>query len=104
MAVELAPKNPNFPSTLGAAHYRARDWKAAIAALEQSRAMREGGDAHEWFFLAMAHWQLGEKVKAREWYDRAAKWMEKHPPGSDELRRFRAEAADVLSAKPKKDD
>ena len=103
-AVKLAPKNPNYPSTLGAAYYRARDWKAAIAALHDSRKLRDGGDAHEWFFLAMAHWQLGEKEEARKWYDRGAKWMEKHQPDSDELRRFRAEAADVLAAEPKKDD
>ena len=34
----------------------------------------------DWFFLAMARWQLGEKDKAREWYDRAVQWMDKNQP------------------------
>ena len=70
----------------------AGDWKAAIAALEKSMELRKGGDSNDWFFLAMAHWQLGEKDKAREWYDRAVQWMDKNQPKNEELRRFRAEA------------
>ena len=53
------------------AHYRAGDWKASLTALEKSMELRKGGDSFDWFFLAMAHWQLGEKDEAREWYDRA---------------------------------
>jgi hypothetical protein len=62
----------------------------------------KGGDAAQWFFLAMAYWKLGEKDKARAWYDRAAAWMDKHHPNSGDLRRFRAEAAQVLELKEKK--
>jgi hypothetical protein len=51
------------------------------------------------FFLAMAHWQLGHKTEARQWYDRAVQWMEKNKPKDDELRRFRAEAAKLFQAK-----
>ena len=51
-------------------------------------ALRKGGDAYDWFFLAMAHWQLGEKGKAREWYNRAVQWMDKSQPSNEELRRF----------------
>ena len=79
-AVELEPKNWAYRNTLGAAQYRAGDWKAAIAALEKSMELRKGGDSNDWFFLAMAHWQLGEKDKAREWYDRAVQWMDKNQP------------------------
>src|SRR5262249_19838876 len=57
--------------TLGVAQYRAGDWKAAIMALEKSMELRKGGDSFNWFFLAMAHWQLGETNKARACYDRA---------------------------------
>jgi hypothetical protein len=48
------------------------------------------------FFIAMAHWQLGEHGEARKWYDRAVEWMEKYEPEDEELRRFRAEAEDLL--------
>src|SRR5439155_5853056 len=34
-AVQLAPKVGNYWNTLGVAHYRAGDWKAAIAALDK---------------------------------------------------------------------
>jgi tetratricopeptide (TPR) repeat protein len=102
-AVELAPKNPAYLNTLGAAYYRAGDWKAAIAALEKSMKLRKGGDSYDWFFLAMAHWQLGEKGKARTWYDLAAQWMDKNQPTNEELLRFRAEAAELLGIEKKKD-
>jgi len=95
-AVELAPENPTYHNTLGAAHFRAGDWKAAIVALEESMELRSGGDSTDWFFLAMAHWQLGEKDKAREWYDRAVQWMDKNRPTDEELRRFRAETEELM--------
>jgi hypothetical protein len=46
--------------------------------------------------------RLGEKDKAREWYDRAVQWMDKNQPKNDELRRFRAEAAELLELKENK--
>ncbi len=46
-----------------------------------------------------AHWQLGEKEKAREWYDKAVQWMDNNQPANDELRRFRSEAAELLGIK-----
>ncbi len=101
-AIELAPTHPGFPNTLGAAHYRAGDWKAAIAALEKSMELRKGGDSNDWFLLAMTHWQLGEKDKARDWYDRAVQWMDKNQPTDEDLRRFRAEAAELLGVKEEK--
>jgi hypothetical protein len=68
--------------------------------------MRDGGDAFDWFFLAMAHGQLGHKDEARKWYDKAVEWMEKNKvqlekdaEHRDELQRFRAEAKDVLGLK-----
>jgi hypothetical protein len=44
----------------------------------------------------MAHWQLRHQDEARQWYDRAARWM-KYNPAADELTRFRAEADALLS-------
>jgi serine/threonine protein kinase/Flp pilus assembly protein TadD len=99
-AVEQAPKKGEFWNTLGVARYRAGNWQAAVAALEKSRQLRSGGDAFDFFFLAMAHWQLGDKAQARNWYDQAIKWME-HKPKDDDLDHFRDEAAALLGfAKP----
>ena len=102
-AVELAPKEGTFQNTLGVAHYRAGDWKAAITALEKSMELRKGGDSFDWFFLAMSHEQLGDKEKARQWYDRATQWMDKNQGADEELRRFRTEAAQVLGLDKNKD-
>ena len=54
--------------------------------------LRQGGDVFDWFFLAMAHWQLGHKEEARRWYDRAVQWTEKNKREDEELGRFQAEA------------
>jgi tetratricopeptide (TPR) repeat protein len=98
-AVELEPERGGFWNTLGVALYRAADWTEARAALSKSMTLRRGGDAFDWFFLAMAHWQLGGQSEARKWYDQAVQWMEKNRPKDDELRRFRAEAEELLQIK-----
>jgi tetratricopeptide (TPR) repeat protein len=95
-AVELAPDSGMIWNTLGVAQYRNGDWKAAVEALRKSVQLRQGSDSADFFFLAMAHWQLGEKQKARAWYDRAVAWMDKNRPQNEELNRFRSEAAALL--------
>jgi uncharacterized protein HemY len=95
-AVELAPARDDLWNTLGVAQYRNGEWKAAVEALMKSVQLREGGGSFDFFFLAMAHWQLNEKDKARAWYDRAVAWMDKHEPNDKDLKRFRAEATALL--------
>jgi tetratricopeptide (TPR) repeat protein len=100
-AVLLAPKGGDCWMTLGVAHYRAGDWKAAVAALNRATELRSGGDSTEWFFLAMAHWQLGDKQQARSWYDRATQRMDEKQPRDQKLHRWRAEAAALLGVTDK---
>jgi tetratricopeptide (TPR) repeat protein len=97
-ATELAPKWGAVWNTLGVAHYRAGDWKAANAALEKSTEL-QGDNAFDEFFMAMTQWQLGKKPEARRAYDQAVQWMEKNQPKNEELRRFRAEAEALLGIK-----
>jgi hypothetical protein len=61
--------------------------------------LRNGGDPTDWFFLAMAHWRLGDRDGGRAWYDRAVQWMKEHRSQDVELRCFRAEAAGLLGIK-----
>jgi serine/threonine protein kinase/Tfp pilus assembly protein PilF len=84
---------------LGYSHYRAGDWNAALTALENSIQGVSNEDGSSQFFLAMAHWQLGHKQKAHEWYDQAVALMEKYDPLDADLRRRRAEAAQLLGLK-----
>jgi serine/threonine protein kinase/Flp pilus assembly protein TadD len=98
-AVELAPERREFWNTLGVALYRAGDWPEAVTALSKSMSLRKGGDPFDWFFLAMAHWQLGEKIEGRKWYDQAVSRMERKRTNDQELIRFRAEAEELLQIK-----
>ena len=95
-AVEQEPKQGRYWNCLGAAHYRARQWNAAVDAFNRSMELREGGSTIDWFLLAMAYWQLGDKVESRKWYDKAVKWMEKNEPEDAEQRRFHLEATALL--------
>ena len=98
-AVDLAPNEGNNWNTLGAAHYRAAEWTAAIDCLNKSGELRTGGDSFDWFFLAMAHWQLDHKEEARKWFQNADGWMDTNQPNNEELLRIREEAAKLLAAK-----
>jgi hypothetical protein len=70
--------------------------------------LRSGGDGTVWFYLAMAAWQMGDKRKARKWYDEAVRWMDQPDEDkfyrdptrqTDEIRCLRAEAAELLAVK-----
>jgi tetratricopeptide (TPR) repeat protein len=95
-AVGLTPKVAEQWSTLGVAHYRAGNWTESVGALQKSMDLGMRGDGLGGFFLAMAHWRLGNKGQARTWYDRALAWVEGSQPP-------RAEAAQLLGVEKKKD-
>jgi tetratricopeptide (TPR) repeat protein len=95
-AVELVPRGEDCWRALGVACYRAGDWQGAVTALRKAMALHSRGDSWEWFVLAMAHWQLGDKQQARTWYDRAIRWMDENRPHNGILRCWRAEAAALL--------
>ncbi|MEX0642661.1 MAG: hypothetical protein WD468_08160, partial [Pirellulales bacterium] len=95
-ATAISPTNAKYLSTLGAAYYRAGNWQAAISALEQGMELRDGGSSIDWFFLAMAHWRLGEKDMALQWYDKSVERMDKNQSTNEELRDFRAEAEELM--------
>jgi tetratricopeptide (TPR) repeat protein len=95
-AVELRASVGNYWNTLGVAQYRAGEYKAAIETLEKSRALNSGGTAIDFFFLAMARWQLDDKVIARQEFDKAAQRLKDHQPIDEEMNRFYDEAAELL--------
>jgi serine/threonine protein kinase len=96
-AVKFYPKMPGYLNTLGVAYYRAGQWQKSKEALEKSMRFWDGNcESFNTFFLAMVHWRQGEREEARKWYGQAVAWMEKNKPQDEELRRFRAEAAELL--------
>ena len=102
-ANELAPTDSRVLNTLGVCLFRLKDDTSAIETLQKSMGARQGGDSFDWFFLAMAHWQLEHKEEARKWYDKAVEWMDKNQPKNEELVRFRGETRELLGIddKPK---
>jgi tetratricopeptide (TPR) repeat protein len=95
-AVERAPAQRTFWTTLGLALYRSGDRRGAITALDKARELRKGSDAIDGFIRAMARVQLGDKEEARQWYDNAVQFPETHQMRSEHLRRFRIEAMACL--------
>lgn len=102
-AIELDPKHTDFFNTLGVAYYRAGHWQDAIQWLNKSTQANNGGSAFDWFFLAMAHQQLGQHDEALADYDQAVERMDKTAPHDPELLRFRAEAIKLLGQSSKND-
>jgi Flp pilus assembly protein TadD len=105
-AVVLARKAVEAPSapgahwnTLGVALYRAGEYREAVTVLEKAMSLRNGGDAFDWFFLAMAHHHLGDAKQSRKYFEQAMQWMDKNQAANAELLRFRAEAESVLEKK-----
>jgi serine/threonine protein kinase/uncharacterized protein HemY len=96
-AVALAPRGAECWRTLGFVCYRAGDWQGTVTALRKAMSLRSGGDGWEWFFLAMAYWQLGDREQARAWYERGRRWTQdaRGKEGS-RIGRFQAEAAALL--------
>jgi tetratricopeptide (TPR) repeat protein len=96
-AVAARPQRGSYQTTLGVAHYRKGDDRAAITALEEAIKLRPGGSSADGFFLAQACWRLGQRDQARAWFQRAVEWMDKRAPQDEELLRFRKEAKALLA-------
>jgi serine/threonine protein kinase len=102
-AVELAekalaqfPQNAYWCGVLGVAQYRNGQWKEAVASLEKAGRLRPYSYEGFLFFLAMAHWRLGEKEAARACYDRAAGLMKAREYPAHLMGRAHAEARELM--------
>jgi tetratricopeptide (TPR) repeat protein len=60
----------------GAAHYRYGDFEAAVKHLTEAAELRKQPSPSTWYFLAMAHHRLNNKERAKEWLEKANRWLE----------------------------
>jgi tetratricopeptide (TPR) repeat protein len=97
-ATQLEPEGPDYWNTLGAASYRAGKSQAAVHALHKAMQLRgDGGKCIDWFFIALAHWQLGQQDEACRWHRQAIEWLDQNGPPNAELLRIRNEVDAMLS-------
>jgi WD40 repeat protein/tetratricopeptide (TPR) repeat protein/tRNA A-37 threonylcarbamoyl transferase component Bud32 len=99
-AAQGAPKDRSFRLTLGVAYYRLGQFTEAKETIRRSLDDHKArGTASELFFLAMSHYRLGERDKARGCYERAVRWQEQAKLSgaqTQELNAFRAEALALM--------
>ncbi len=95
-AVALSPKAGGFINTLALAEYRVGHWAETIAAVDRSIALTKGTEVTNWFFLAMAYWQQGDKDRSRSFFEQAVSWTKENHPANSDLPAIWREAAGLL--------
>lgn len=100
-AVQLAPTNAMYVNTLGVAYYRDGQFRKAIDTLRPNLERQDDASlAFDLIFIAMAHHQLGETDRARDYFDWVSRWTRTQREVSlqhqSELRAFRMEAEELL--------
>ncbi len=89
---------PDVRVTLGAALYRTGDYQSAAETLSKALALPD--DGRLFFLLAMTHWRLDRQAEARQWYEKAIRWMEPARQDDAVLCRLRSEAGLLLEIPP----
>jgi uncharacterized protein HemY len=96
--VEQAPDSGRYWFILGAALVRAGDLTGAVEALEKACKRKNGGDGFDWFFLAMAHHKLGDRARARAFFEKGDAWLKQSLPNDETLQDLRDEAQALLAS------
>jgi tetratricopeptide (TPR) repeat protein len=93
------PNNGDYWNVLGVSRYHAEDWRGAILALEKASQREQGRnpDPTGRLHLAMAHWQCGERARARAVYKDAIDWIDRNRPADNGLKRLRDEVAALFT-------
>ena len=102
LAKQLLQQKPTvaeYWSLLGVAHYHQGDWNSAREALERAIDL-DPKDRYAPLFLAMTHWNQGEKEQAQSRFAMAVRTIEERYSADMRVRRFRTEAAALLRMKP----
>ncbi len=94
-AVRLEPNSWGYWDTLSVAAFRAGDWNTSLDA-RQEKLQLHPIDIDDRWFLAMTHWQLGDKAAARQFFDEAIAEIAADNSESDSTSSLREEAERLL--------
>src|SRR5262249_2141972 len=94
-AIALAPEYAWSHYELGTVLLLQNDLAGAIDAFKKASALAPNS-AEPHFFLAMAHWQSGDKDEARKRYEHAVQWFHTNCPSNAELGRLCTETEGLL--------
>lgn len=98
-AVQLITDHAPCWNTLGISYYRRRDFYKAIHALSRAVSLADdGGNAFDFYYLALANHHLNYFAPASEWLNRADAWTARHPESMTPLQPVLAEVARVVGA------
>lgn len=97
--VQRRPADDDYQNTLGVAQYRLNQLKEARQTLDQA-VLLNGGDALDYYALAMVHWKRNEPQKASKYMDLAAIWCREHESSDEGLIILREEAEQLLKEMP----
>ena len=86
------------PAHLGMVYYRAGRWLDCIRLLEKVTDVPGRNNITAFLFLAMAHWQTGDKDRARRIYEQTIAFLARTGYPDYWLRYTQAEAAELLGA------
>ncbi len=95
-AVRIDPKNQEYLTTLGIAHFRVGQYQEAIKVLHNATELSTTGMNVAYLFLAMSYWSEGKTEEALDYYNRASRRQETTDSDATELRGFHFEACELL--------
>lgn len=96
-AVQIVPEMGPYWNTLGIAYYRQQEYYKAIRTLSQSINLADdGGNAFDFYYLALANHALGYSKPSRDWLEHAETWAGQHPELASPLQKIQHEVTQVL--------
>jgi serine/threonine-protein kinase len=95
-AAELEPDSYEIRNTLAATLYYAGQYRDAEDELDEAMRLGYGGDALDWFLMAMTQERLGAHAEALAWFEKGERWIEQGAGYDGTIDRCHREAAALL--------
>jgi serine/threonine-protein kinase len=98
-AVELAPENARYLSTLALSTLRSGNADEAVELLDRARSLRGDWIDRDYYVLAMAQYEAGDPDQAQQSLAAGTQWQQRHQPYNTDVLRLREMAATRLESR-----